>query len=1212
MTLCLAALPALAAPPHLQFLEGLRNRRYDDMALLYLDQLEADPNLPAEVKDVLNYQRAVTLIGMARAGSDPGTQAKRLEEATAALEKFIAEHPDHALAASAQSERGAILLGKARVAIMQADSPGNEGRAATFRTEAREAIAKAREIFADARTRYEEQWKAFGPFVEQDNQERRNARDASLNSLIQSRLQLAECTYREAKSYPIGDAKRIELLNAGAKQYEAIHADYRSQTGGLYARLWMGKCYEEQAPRPKEGEELDAASAKDARQKLNIAEAIYSELLEHDTRGKPSAAQMQEYAFWFKLIVRNHDVLQDHQLVVDMANDWLQKRSGAAAQTMVALGVRWERAQASEKLAMRRDTDEGTKTRLLRSALSDAEFVNAFPGEYRDVSRGMIQRIKALLGRGEGDPKDFDSANGLAQTLFNQIGEKQEAVKKAKTPEEKNAAEQALTAHLDEAARILGLALSFAGTGTDRAALNGARYRLAYVEYNRNRPYDAAVLGEFVSRQFKQESPQLALNSAYLAMAAFLRMYNNVPAGQPRDYELGMIRESAEFIATGFPDSEQANEARMMVGRLYLQQHEYAQGAEWFAKVPESSPQGMEARLLAGRSFWDAYATAIALPEDQRPEQSELDTISANAETFLREGLAAAEKKLSKETIPPENVVAGRVTLAQIVNLDGKYQEAVELLTGGPQPVVKLVAIDDPKKRPKTGVQSAAFATVAHQQLLRAYIGLQQIDPAIAEMRALEQIEGEGNTAVFVQLGRQIKTELEGLPAGQQRDAVMAAFDQFLGNLARMQQGQTYSSLVWIGETYFGLAEAAAEPKRTTYFDRAAASYDTILNRANEAGFLPNADAASGVKLRLAAVEKSRGEFARAYDLAREVLKTAPKALNAQIETAAILRDWGASGQADAPAKLLLAIQGDKSDAAVPVWGWGQIAQRLQRAISMGQSNEEYLEMYRRARYEIPAARRDYANTRSDKAQFDAEIGKAQKELTAYVATTPKDDIGDAWWAKLDQLYADIQRDQGVAIIKPLEPATDYAPVAETIAAEGPAEEVAATEPSTSESTAAAPSSGGGWLPIVVGVLLAGGVTAGMVVMMLKNDKKRRPNYAQTAGAAAGGFGGPPVDLAAFPDVDSPGTRPARPARTKPAAARPATEKSATEKPATAKPATAKPAATGTTKTGTTQTGTPKTKSQSSAAKPAAQPPRPADSEQPLVARNVRRTKPRE
>lgn len=1238
VTFCL---PAVAAPPHLEFLEGLRNARYEDMALYYLDTLESDPQTPPEVKEVLDYERAVTLIRMSRQGSDPGTQARRLDEATAALEKFIAEHPDHALVARAQTERGGILLNKARVSVMEADAPGNEGKAETYRAEARQWLEQAREIFEAARQKYEEQWKSFGPFVDGDDDQSRAARNAALNALIQSRLNLAECTYREARSYAIGQPKRNELFNTAAGQYEAIHADYRSQIGGLFARLWMAKCHEEQAPRPQDGEPLDEKARQDARQRLNIAEAIYTELLEHDTRGARSAAQMQDYAFWFKLIVRNHPALADYQLVIDQANEWLKTRTGASAQTVPALGVRWERAQAYESLANRRDTSPTDQTRFQRAALGDAEFVNAYPGEYRDVSRAMIQRMKVQLGQGTGDPQDFDAAYGLAQTLHNQISERQNAVKEATDQDGKTAAEQDLASHLDETSRILHLALELAGPGTERSSLNTARYLLAHVEYVRNRPYDAAVLGEFVARKFTEESPQLSLDASYLALAAYYRLYAQVPAGEPKDFELHKVRETADFIATRFPDSEQANEARMMLGRLYLQQPDFPAAAEWFAKVPASSPQAMDSRLLAGRAFWDAYAQAAARPEEQRPDQAELDEMKSRAETFLREGLTMADRQIPQDAVPPEDVTAARVSLSQIVNLGGNHQEAVDLLTGGQQPVTKLVAVAEGESRPARGVQSTAFASLAHQQLLRAYIGLQQIDPAIAEMRQLEQIGGEGNTAVFVQLGRQIKNELENQPAGPQRDAVMAAFDQFLGKLSTMSQGQTFGSLLWIGETYYGLAEAAVDPKRSNYFDRAAESYATILSRTNEPGFLPSSDAGIGVKLRLASVEKSRGDFEKSYQLAKEVLQTAPSALNAQVEAATILRDWGMSGRPEAPEKLLLAIQGDNSEAGVPVWGWGQIAQRLQRTLWGGSTNEEFQELYQQARYEIPAARHAYAHTLSDRAAFDQEIGKAEKELTTYVATTPKDEIGDDWFEKLNSLYADIQRDQGAVVIKPLEPATEYTtPPEPSLGAsiETAANSAPTPSPASNEQASAATEESSGILPILIGVLLAGAVTAGVVVLMIRGNKtqRRRLSYG-TIGANAG-----PVsagEVPSFAGLDAGGTaapaatarrkaKPvAKPAAAKPTAAKPATMKPTSVKPAAAKPATAKtssekgsaegaeterPAAKPKVRRSSGSQATPAPKETAKPSRPAGGSSRAASSEQPLVAKKVRRTKPAE
>lgn len=1091
LLLCCGAPRASAAPPYQQFLEGLRNRGYFDMALLQLDRLAEDANAPAEIKAVVDYERAITLIAYSQTGTDPATQTKRLDEATAAMERFVQANPNHPLSAQAQTERGKILIGKARVSIMEANSPGNEGQAAAIREEGRKFLADARTIFESARAKYDEQWKSFGPFVDEQSTAERAQRNEALNALIQSRLNLAECTYREAQTYPEMDAKRAELLDAAADQYEAIHADYRSQIGGLFARMWMGKCYEEQAPRPGSNQTLNPQQTARAREMLNIAEAIYTELLEHDTSGAASAARMQEYAFWFKLIVRNHPVLSDHQLVVNLATEWIDGRRGAQARSVVAQGVRWERAQAFESLANKPDLPEAERARLLRSSLADAEFVNAFPGEYRDVSRAMIQRVKASLGRGEGDPQDFDSANGLAQTLHNQIGERQRAIDAAKTPEEKTKAQEAFASHLNETARVLRLALSFAGPGTDRSALNAARYRLAYAEYQLGNFYDAAVLGSYVGSKFYEESPQIALDAAYLGMAAFYKLYDTAgPDG--KDFAMAKLRSTADFIAANFPDSEQANESRMMLGRLFMDEGEFQQAAEWFSKVPSSSGEAREARLLAGRAFWDSYFVNQRLPEEARPPAEELDKLAADAEKFLREGLDLAKKQIPAESPAPEEVIAGKATLAQITNLNGNYQEAVDLISAAPHAVLAAIEVPPNTARPKVGVKSGPFATLVHQQLLRAFIGLQQMDPAIAQMEILQKIGGEGNTAVFVDLGRQIKEELERLPEGPEREKVMTAFEMFLDNLSKMQQGQTFSSLVWIGETYFGLAQAATEPKRSTYYDQAAKSYESILARSSEAGFVPSPEAAIGVRLRLASVTANRGDFEKSYELARQVLKEVPQALNAQVETANILKEWGNSGVTEAPEKLLLSIQGDRSD-NVFVWGWGQIAQRLQRTLESNPDNEEFKELYRQARYEIPLARRAYAKTQPNQEKFQEAINRAEKELTTFTSTTPQEEIGPEWWAQFEALYAGIQQDQGVAVPKQLEPAKVYAsePAAATTVAATPASNPAAAPPATAAPATQAPPEPASPLPMIFGLVLAGGAVGGVLFAMFRGNKRR-------------------------------------------------------------------------------------------------------------------------
>lgn len=1085
------ARPASAAPAYRAFLDGLQERRYYDMALVYLDQLEKDSTVPAEIQAIVDYERAVTLIGMARASHGAATQTKLLDEATAALERFVKEHPNHALVAEAQAERGNILLGKARVAILESKAPGNEGRASKLRTDARSLLSEAKKIFDSAQERFEKKWRSFGPFIDEDDQERRNQRNAALNSLIESRLHLAECTYREAQTYPRGSEKRNSLLDKAAAQYKKVYQDHRSQIGGLYARLWMGKCYEEQAPRPEDGEKLSPQEQDEARQMLNIAEAIYSELLEHNATDSPSAARMQAYAFWFKMIVRNHPALHDYHLVVDLATEWLKPRSGSELRTVPARGIRWERAQAYESLANARDVPEGDRARLLDEALKDASFVNTYGGEFRDVSRAMIQRVKAALGRGEGDPDNFDAANGLGQTLQNQIAEKQKAVREAKSTAAKKKAQQALADHLQETARILKLALSLAEPSTPRSAVNAARYRLAYVAYQRDRLYNSAVLGSYVGRKFKNESPQIALESSYLAMAAFYKLYDQAEASA-KDFALAKLRETADFIAKNFPDSEQANESRMMLGRLYVQTFDFQQAAKWFSQVPASSSQAREARMLAGRAFWDAYVTAQNMPEESRPRPEELSKLRASAKKFLQEGLVLAAKQLPAEAKAPEDVVAGKITLARINNLDGQFQKAVDLLTGQPRPVTAAVAVKEGATRPAEGVKSAALATIAYQQLLRAYIGLNKTDLAIAQMKTLQQIGGKGNTAVFVDLGRQIKKELEALPQGAERSQRMASFDRILTELAKVKQGQTFGSLVWIGETYFGLAQAAVDPKRSQYFNRAAQSFQTILSRAKEPNFLPSQNAIIAVKLRLATVTDKRGQYSKAYDLVRQVLKEVPTSVDSQVAAAEILRDWGLSGRPEAPEKLKLSIVGDEKG-EVPIWGWGGIARRLQRAIYSGQDSDNFREIYRQARYEIPFARWSYAKTRSNKEQFNDALGKAEKELLSYVATTPQERIGSEWWPRFEQLYADIQRSQGKAVLQDLEPAEEYHDTADSSTTE--TEQTASPAPNDVVTSKAAPETepaeeDGGMLPILFGLLLAGGVGGGLIYTLVRGGKK--------------------------------------------------------------------------------------------------------------------------
>ncbi len=143
--ICVVILGALFSPGTLargeeqpeQFLEGLRSRGYYDFALYYLDKLEERSDLPAEIKQVIPYERAITLLDGARTINNPEVRAEQLDRAVAQLDAFTRANPNHPLAAKANTEQARILIEKARVKIWESESPANEQNSEKFRLEAR-------------------------------------------------------------------------------------------------------------------------------------------------------------------------------------------------------------------------------------------------------------------------------------------------------------------------------------------------------------------------------------------------------------------------------------------------------------------------------------------------------------------------------------------------------------------------------------------------------------------------------------------------------------------------------------------------------------------------------------------------------------------------------------------------------------------------------------------------------------------------------------------------------------------------------------------------------------------------------------------------------------------------------------------------------------------------------------------------------------------
>ena len=203
------------------------------------------------------------------------------------------------------------------------------GKQEATRSAARTLIGQARSLFEKAFEQSKEAYERF-PRASVDDEKIRADRLRAESDFLRAQINLAICMYEEALTYEPKSDERHKTLSEGAAAFEKIHIKYRSQGAGLRAQLWEGKCFEEQGDTQK-------------------ALGIYNELLQNHGDNE-TVRQIRDQAVQFRLACLNQRTGQDKSLVVNEATQWLE-RAKDRRHGSTALGIRWQRALAAEKLA---------------------------------------------------------------------------------------------------------------------------------------------------------------------------------------------------------------------------------------------------------------------------------------------------------------------------------------------------------------------------------------------------------------------------------------------------------------------------------------------------------------------------------------------------------------------------------------------------------------------------------------------------------------------------------------------------------------------------------------------------------------------------------------------------------------------------------------------------------------------------------------------
>ncbi|MEM9701041.1 MAG: hypothetical protein AAF907_01200 [Planctomycetota bacterium] len=894
---------ATLAGPEREFLEGLRDRGMADFALEEIDRLAADDGTPPALKAVLPFERALSLLSLARSGR-PGANARaRLDEAAALLETFAQDNPNSPLAGDAQFLRAEILQ-QAAADLLKSDDPA--ALPEETKQKARQLLNKAEGVYGDARRALEATLKEIGPFVDLEDDAGRARRTAAEGRLIRARVEAARVIYRRAQTYPVGTPDRTRLLDEADAPLAELMNDFRRKLGVLPGRIIQAQIRIARVPAdPAAAKALSGADRDAAVQQLTQAATILKEVVDPEPpagAGPAVRAAVEEQrgtAQRLRLGVLNHPLKADYQTAISQATRWLdgdRARSG----TESGAGVLFERGIAHDRSAERREDRE--RITALRTALADFESAARRSDAVRGPATLAADRVRDSLGLDRSEPRTFAEAFDAANALLRQLKEKQDLVKAAETPADREAAQGDLDELLKEAARLLAAATELADAGTNEGELSRARYLLAFVNVQLGRYYEAAVLADYVAKNFVPPPPDpekkgpdqsgIPLEAASTAALAWTNAYQDRPAGTDGSFELAQLGAMADWIAENYPNSDRASAARITLGRILLNSGELTDAAEVFATVPKSDPAYPDAQLKAGDALW-RRSLQVGRLETPPPSGETAEALRTQAKQRLQTGVNQAEAKLPADGTPSESLIIGKTTLAQIANGDGEFQQAETLLSGGKAKVLNAIRSPVGEPRPERGLKSATFAGLVYQNLLRAQIGLKKIDAARKTIQEIQQVSDGGNVALFRSLGEQIQEELEGMPAGQKKDEARRNLVGFLDQIADSDD-QTFGSLMWVAETYDGLAESLPRGNgdAVAYRGKAATALRKVIGN-----YLPDGEgkaaSARAVRLRLGEVLADSGRYQDGYREVKKVLSDKENALNAQIIAADLLAEWG-------------------------------------------------------------------------------------------------------------------------------------------------------------------------------------------------------------------------------------------------------------------------------------------------------------------------------
>lgn len=1055
---------ARAAEDWNAFLDALKARGYDDVALVYLNQLQASGSAPPELNDELDY--AVGAAAFDEAMKAPSAKRDSLvAQARDAFEKYLKNAPDGPKALEANAGLGRLLLDQADRLMAQTSKLDDASRDAA-RLQARTIYSEASQRILDALKLSQARAKALQSDPNADANETRAAQAQFLDLTIRQATAAAQL----ARSFPKESDDYVKGLEKAEALFKRIFEKYQQYSGAFKARFSEAEILHEL------GRDDEALTVLSELAVLPFEEQFYALKTRSLLLFAEIAIEKNDPALLMSLVQKFEKWTNGEKLPKNFYSSAEGRRiyllAGKAVVELETLRRENFAAYAAAGKKTFVETDDPTY-KLLNAT-----------GKKTSGSNQIVQyAVKTLSFVASGRSEDALEAQKILQTnpIFEGVDlEKSSYVQKADSfksaadiasreasvfaqarqsaldaaPEVAEEAKREMQNALDNAVAAFKVAFDMSArefrpdrkgkldpeaAQLAREELNRLYMKYAAITVSGERYEDAFVVAD---RLAHDETFADAGQAAVIALRALQALAANA---RDREDEIDATaldqraKAYSEFMATrweGDANSLVGQEASYAQLDAALDSGDFAAARAALDKIAQDSPRRASAELKVGQAYWTAWSARRDAIDDEEDgetedEQTNLDELLDGAQTNLLAGLERKVKAGASEDDAP--AIFATYLLAQTYVEKDDFANAEKWLT---HPTIGAVKVCE-RVRNAEGEPPAALAFV-NDSFQMAVLALQlrllttnverleEAEKTMAQLDAIAEKSPENAaklSGVYLAIGKRFEERLRALRASdseEKREEMQKAaegFELFLDEASkRLGENNSYAASRWIADSFLALGRGLSDPKTkptpkaVSYLDKARALFMEIAKRCqSQPGFAPSDSALSSALLSVCECDRHAQRYERAYKGLQALLTKSPDNLDVQQEAARLLHAWGARD----PQNYVKAIAGDGAgkQGGKLVWGWNGIIKRLMPTIDKGDRYKElYFEAYRgktRSRYL-------YVRSIKDVEERKRQAQDAEEDIKRLYQTRPGMG-GTASFAYFDRACREFQKLRGVA-----------------------------------------------------------------------------------------------------------------------------------------------------------------------------------------------------